>query len=347
MNNLLSVKSVSKTYNKNIRVLSDIFLDVHHGEFLALLGPSGCGKTTLLATLAGFIKPDTGQVQIEGNDVTNLPAYKRPLNTVFQSYALFPHMTVLANVSYGPIRAGINKKEAQKSALEALEMVGLANLADRYPADMSGGQRQRVALARAIVNKPKLLLLDEPLSALDMKLRKHMQRELKNLQEKLGISFIFVTHDQEEALAMADRIVVMNQGYIEQIGTGEEIYHKPENKFVADFIGEANLLACEQIGDEIRLKCTGDVIGHITDTNVPDPRLAMYRPEAITLGQENDQGTKAVIESLLNTGSTTTYFLKLGEEHISVQKINANSPSFNKGDTVSINFPQHVHFVQA
>jgi spermidine/putrescine transport system ATP-binding protein len=206
MTALLSVQHISKTFQKKFKALSDVSLDVTQGEFIALLGPSGCGKTTLLATLGGFLQPDTGKILIDGQEVTHLPPHKRTLNTVFQNYALFPHMTVLGNVSYGPLRAGLNKSEAHRQSREALDMVGLAHLADRYPAQMSGGQRQRIALARAIVNRPKLLLLDEPLSALDLKLRKRMQLELKALQEKLGISFVFVTHDQEEAMAMSDRI---------------------------------------------------------------------------------------------------------------------------------------------
>lgn len=348
MTSLLSIESVSKSYDKGVRVLNDVNLEVQHGEFIAVLGPSGCGKTTLLAILAGFVAPDSGRVCIEGQDITALPAYKRPLNTVFQSYALFPHMTVLANVAYGPLRAGASKSDARDKALEALEMVGLANLAQRYPEDMSGGQRQRVALARAIVNKPQLLLLDEPLSALDMKLRKHMQRELKALQEQLGISFLFVTHDQEEALAMADRIVVMNQGNIEQIGTGDEIYHQPQNRFVADFIGEANLLACEIKGDDIWLSCSETIIGKRSELDSHDPRLAMYRPESLAIGPPGSAGVQATIHERISTGSMTSYYLALNDETVVVRIMGADATdALGKGDQVTVHFPDTVHFVKA
>ncbi|ANN74807.1 ABC transporter ATP-binding protein [Bordetella bronchialis] len=241
MSVLLDIRGVRKRFGGHA-ALDAIDLQVRQGEFIALLGPSGCGKTTLLRTIAGFLAPDAGSILIEGQDVSRLPAHRRPLNTVFQNYALFPHMTVLDNVSYGPRRRGTGKAEAAQRARQALEMVGLAGMDGRYPREMSGGQQQRVALARAIVNAPKLLLLDEPLSALDLKLRRRMQLELKHLQEQLGISFVFVTHDQEEAMTMADRIVVMNAGRIEQIGTGPEIYRAPATRFVAEFIGDANLL---------------------------------------------------------------------------------------------------------
>ncbi|MFC3337477.1 ABC transporter ATP-binding protein [Paracandidimonas soli] len=344
---LLTVDHLSKSYNKKVQVLSDVSLSVDQGEFIALLGPSGCGKTTLLATLAGFIAPDQGRLLIEGQDITALPPHRRPLNTVFQNYALFPHMTVLANVSYGPLRAGSRRSEARERALRALEMVGLESLAERYPADMSGGQRQRVALARAIVNRPKLLLLDEPLSALDMKLRKHMQRELKALQEKLGISFIFVTHDQEEAMAMADRIVVMNQGRIEQIGTGDEIYQRPASRFVANFIGDANLLACEAVQGELRLACCGTALKplHAGDSTSV---MAMLRPEDIGLSRQPGTGHPAQVESIVNIGSYTTYYLSLNDTPIEVRRIGANDLGLLKGDTAHLDFPvQKVHFVEA
>ena len=344
---LLTVDHLSKSYNRKVQVLSDVSLSVNQGEFIALLGPSGCGKTTLLATLAGFIAPDQGRLLIEGQDITALPPYRRPLNTVFQNYALFPHMTVLANVAYGPLRAGAGRSEANERARQALDMVGLAPLAERYPADMSGGQRQRVALARAIVNQPKLLLLDEPLSALDMKLRKHMQRELKALQEKLGISFIFVTHDQEEAMAMADRIVVMNQGRIEQIGTGDEIYQRPTSRFVANFIGDANLLDCEAIQGELRLACSGTVLRSL-DAGDQASVLAMFRPEDIRMSRQPGAGHPAQVQEIVSIGSYTTYYLSLNATPIEVRRMGANDLGLSKDDTVFLDFPaQQVHFVEA
>ncbi len=238
---LLAITDVTKSFGI-YRALDRVSLDVRQGEFISLLGPSGCGKTTLLRIIGGFMGANSGRIMIDGEDVSTLPPNRRPLNTVFQNYALFPHMTVLQNVAYGPLRAGASRRDAEDRAREALDMVGLAAMAPRSPRAMSGGQQQRVALARAIVNRPKLLLLDEPLSALDLQLRKRMQIELKQLQGELGITFIFVTHDQEEAMAMSDRIAVMSAGRIEQIDAPETIYRRPKTRFVADFIGEANLL---------------------------------------------------------------------------------------------------------
>ncbi|WP_233233757.1 ABC transporter ATP-binding protein [Bordetella sp. LUAb4] len=252
MSVLLDVQGVSKRYGTH-QALDAVDLQVSQGEFVALLGPSGCGKTSLLRAIAGFLPTDGGRIAIDGEDVGRLPAHRRPLNTVFQNYALFPHMTVEENVAYGPRRQGSGRAEARRRALDALSMVGLESMGARYPRDMSGGQQQRVALARAIVNAPKLLLLDEPLSALDLKLRRRMQFELKHLQERLGIAFVFVTHDQEEAMTMADRIVVMNGGRIEQVGTGPQIYRAPASRFVAEFIGEANMLSYARQGEVLRM----------------------------------------------------------------------------------------------
>lgn len=349
MASLLRVENLSKSYHKKIRVLADISLTVEQGEFMALLGPSGCGKTSLLATLAGFITPDTGSVFIDGQDVTQMPAYKRPLNTVFQSYALFPHMSVLANVEYGPLRAGAGKAQARSRALESLQMVGLEDMAGRYPAEMSGGQRQRVALARAIVNRPKLLLLDEPLSALDLKLRKHMQRELKSLQEQLGISFIFVTHDQEEALAMADRIVIMNQGRIEQEGRGDDIYQYPANRFVADFIGDANLLPCDRVGGQLVLSCTGQPIEPLKAVPTGARLLAMYRPESLRLlpTQESANNNKALVREIVNIGSHTTYYLDLNDTMLEARLMGTNPMGLRKGQAVYVQFPPSAHLIEA
>ena len=229
---LLELQGITKRFG-DFEALRDISLEIQQGEFVALLGPSGCGKTTLLRLVAGFLSPEAGVVRIDGVDITGLPPYRRPLNTVFQNYALFPHLSVVENVAYGPRRKGMAKRTALLEAENTLSLVGLDGFSARFPRELSGGQQQRVALARAIVNKPKILLLDEPLSALDLKLRKRMQVELKQLQEKLGITFVFVTHDQEEAMSMADRIVVMNAGRIEQIGLGDEIYQRPATRFLS------------------------------------------------------------------------------------------------------------------
>lgn len=238
---LLILNNLSKTYGSN-RVLDDFNLTIFDGEFFTLLGPSGCGKTTVLRMIAGLEDTDTGVLQLEEQNLGEIPAEKRPVNTVFQSYALFPHMSVYENVAFGLRMSGVAKSEIKPRVMEALEMVRLGDFVERKPAQLSGGQQQRVAIARAVVNRPKLLLLDESLSALDYKLRQQMQIELKRLQRKLGITFVYVTHDQEEALSMSDRVVVMNKGKVQQLGTPREIYEQPANLFVAKFIGEINQL---------------------------------------------------------------------------------------------------------
>ncbi len=239
---LVSFRGLCKSWGDKA-VLKDLSLDIYHGEFVTLLGPSGCGKTTLLRMLGGFEMPDQGDVLLQGQSLQHLPPHLRPVNTVFQSYALFPHMSVFNNVAYGLRMEGRPPEEINARVSEALAMVRLQDFADRKPQQLSGGQQQRVAIARAVVKKPKILLLDEPLSALDFKLRKEMQIELKRLQRELGITFLFVTHDQEEALSMSDRVVVMNQGNIDQIGTPREVYETPASLFVARFVGEANLFS--------------------------------------------------------------------------------------------------------
>ena len=240
----IDIEGVAKSF-ASTTVLRDINLKIFDGEFFTMLGPSGSGKTTLLRMVAGFETPDSGTIRLHGEDVTQRPAHLRPVNTVFQDYALFPHMDVMANVEYGLRVAGVRRPERQQRAREALAMVQLDNLSQRRPAQLSGGQRQRVALARAIVNEPSVLLLDEPLGALDLKLRQEMQTELKAIQRRIGITFLYVTHDQEEAMAMSDRIAVMNAGVIEQVGTPKEIYELPASGFVASFIGTSNVLVRE------------------------------------------------------------------------------------------------------
>ncbi len=237
---MLSLKNVFKRFDRD-EVLSDFNLEIYDGEFFTLLGPSGCGKTTVLRLIAGFEQPNEGVILIEEKPVENLPAEKRPVNTVFQSYALFPHMSVAKNVGFGLRMAGVGKAEAARRVREALELVKLEGYDDRPPGQLSGGQRQRVAIARALVMKPKVLLLDESLSALDHKLRQQMQMELKQIQRRSGITFVYVTHDQEEALSMSDRLLVMHHGQPQQIGTPREIYEQPGNLFVARFIGEINV----------------------------------------------------------------------------------------------------------
>ena len=237
----VELRGVTKRFDDVVAV-DQLDLGVFKGEFLSLLGPSGCGKTTTLRLIAGFERPDEGEILIDGSDVASLPPYRRPVNTVFQNYALFPHLTVLDNVAYGLKQRGLGKGDRHARARELLRLVKLEAVAGRKPRQLSGGQQQRVALARALVLAPKVLLLDEPLGALDLKVRKELQIELKRIQSEIGITFVYVTHDQEEALAMSDRVAVMNQGRIEQLGPPGEIYDSPASEFVADFIGETNFI---------------------------------------------------------------------------------------------------------
>jgi putative spermidine/putrescine transport system ATP-binding protein len=237
----IRIRGLRKRYG-DVAAVDGIELDIEHGEFFTMLGPSGSGKTTTLRMIAGFETPDEGTIELAGEDVSRLPPYDRPVNTVFQDYALFPHMNVQDNVEYGLRVKKVARDERRRRAVEALEMVRLASHGDRKPAQLSGGQRQRVALARAIVNRPKVLLLDEPLGALDLKLRQQMQIELKSIQKDIGITFVYVTHDQEEALTMSDRIAVFNDGRIEQIGPPAKVYEHPESEFIAGFVGVSNVI---------------------------------------------------------------------------------------------------------
>lgn len=242
----VSLKSVSRHY-RSVKAIDQTHLDIASSEFFAMLEPSGSGKTTCLRLIAGFETPTAGTVHIFGEDTTNTPPYRRPVNTVFQDYALFPHLSVADNVAYGLMITRVGKKERRTAAAEALELVALPGYGDRKPSELSGGQRQRVALARALINKPKVLLLDEPLGALDLKLREQMQSELKALQRQLGITFIFVTHDQGEALSMADRVAVFNEVRIQQLGSPQEVFDHSRTPFVADFVGSSNVLSLPRL----------------------------------------------------------------------------------------------------
>jgi spermidine/putrescine transport system ATP-binding protein len=288
-------------------------LTVQPGEFLTLLGPSGCGKTTTLRMIGGFEYPTGGSILIDGKDVASLPPFRRPINTVFQQYALFPHMTVARNVGYGLEMSGIGKAERERRVADALAMVRLANVEKRRPSELSGGQQQRVALARALVNRPKALLLDEPLGALDLKLRKAMQLELKELNRETGATFIYVTHDQEEALTMSDRIAVMNEGRILQLGTPAEIYEHPVDRFVADFIGQSNLIPGTleaREGDRCMVRIpTGDLIeARVRDNpSVGASVVVSIRPERVELREQPaeslDGSFPATISEIVYLGS--------------------------------------------
>ena len=282
-NKLIDLVHITKSFGSNI-ILDDLNLYIRENEFLTLLGPSGCGKTTTLRILGGFENPDSGQVIFDGKDITKLPPNKRALNTVFQKYALFSHMSIADNIAFGLKIKNKSKSYIEDKIKYALKLVNLDGYEDRTPESLSGGQQQRIAIARAIVNEPKVLLLDEPLGALDLKLRQDMQYELIRLKNELGITFIYVTHDQEEALTMSDTIVVMNQGYIQQIGTPEDIYNEPQNAFVADFIGESNIIAATMIEDKCveilgtKFPCVDEGFGRNKPVDV------VIRPEDIELG---------------------------------------------------------------
>ena len=281
----IKLDGVSKTFDGRVVAVDDVTLDIAAGEFFSLLGPSGCGKTTSLRMIAGFERPDVGRVHVAGQDITDLPVHKRDMGMVFQSYALFPHRTVAENVAFGLRMREVPKSEIARRVKAALAQVALTGLEDRKPGQLSGGQQQRVALARALVVEPPVLLCDEPLGALDRKLRQQMQFELKELQKRLGVTLVFVTHDQEEALAMSDRIAVMNKGRVEQVGAPTEIYERPRTRFVADFIGEINIL--EEAGRECAL-----------------------RPEKIRLVPAGEARVAGVVESANFLGDSTLYRIR-------------------------------------
>ena len=305
---ILKLEHISKSFD-GVEVLKDISLDVKKGEFITFLGPSGCGKTTTLKIISGLLDPDEGQVVLHGQDVTTLPPEKRNVNTVFQSYALFPHMTVEANVGYGLKLKKVPKAEIAKRVKEMLELVQLSGYEKRSPEDLSGGQQQRVAIARALANGPEVLLLDEPLGALDLQLRRQMQLELKRLQKKLGITFIYITHDQEEAINMSDRIVVMDKGVFQQVGTPDEVYNRPKNEFVARFVGNANIVPGPH-GESLAIRTENillDVPGGI-EAVVKDKSFAggLMRIELVTTEGTEVVATRHGIDYAAEIGQTMT-----------------------------------------
>ncbi len=294
------------------RALDDVSIAVREGEFFTLLGPSGCGKTTLLRLFAGFEMPSSGAILLKGEDITELPPNKRPVNTVFQSYALFPHLSVAQNIAFGLVMQGRPAGEVAAQVEKMLALVKLESLAGRRPAQLSGGQQQRVALARALAPAPRVLLLDEPLSALDLKLRKEMQIELKRLQTETGITFIFVTHDQEEALTMSDRIGVMSAGKLQQVGTPRDIYTRPVNRFVASFIGETNFLPATAVPGGVRL-ATGDVVA-LPGAPASGAVTLTVRPEQVRLVAAGEAGSiAATVRALVYFGTDTHCHLALAD----------------------------------
>jgi spermidine/putrescine transport system ATP-binding protein len=318
------LERVTKRFG-DFTAVREMDLDIQRGEFFTMLGPSGCGKTTTLRMVAGFEDPSEGRVLLSGEDVTSLPAFRRPTNTVFQSYALFPHRSVEKNVAFGLERQKVDRDEIRRRVGEELERVGLAGEAKRRPAQLSGGQQQRVALARALVNRPEVLLLDEPLGALDLKLRKQLQVELKRIQRDVGITFVYVTHDQEEALTMSDRIAVMNRGVVEQVADPETVYERPGTTFVAGFIGVSNLMPGEVVssngaGTQMRLDA-GPTVKALDSGGVQtgERAHAVVRPEKLELRQAGAQAegnrpsVEGQVESSLYLGTATQMVVRLGD----------------------------------
>lgn len=310
---IINLVNISKTFEDGTQVLKDINMYIRRNEFLTLLGPSGCGKTTLLRIIGGFEEASNGEVSFEGKNIAKLPPYKRRINTVFQKYALFPHMTVGENIAFGLQIKKVDKKVIDKKVAEMLELVNLKGFQDRRIDSLSGGQQQRIAIARAVVNEPEVLLLDEPLGALDLKLRKGMQLELKKIQQKLGITFIYVTHDQEEALTMSDTIAIMNEGRVQQIGTPVDIYNEPKNAFVADFIGESNILHGTMIKDYlvkflgVEFECVDAGFGENTPVDI------VIRPEDMRIVKEEDAMLTGTVETVTFKGVHYEMMIKSNE----------------------------------
>lgn len=347
---LLEIKNVVKRFG-DFTAVNNVSMNVEAGEFFTLLGPSGCGKTTLLRMLAGFEQPDAGQILLDGQDMSFVPPEKRPVHTVFQSYALFPHMTVRENVAFPLKMAKWEQAKIEKQVDELLEDVRLSQFGKRYPHELSGGQRQRVAIARALVSRPRLLLLDEPLSALDAKLREQMQIELINLQREVGITFVYVTHDQGEALALSHRIAVMNAGQVEQLDAPEDIYSAPKNRFVADFIGQCNLLEAEvqQVDGEqmtVAVKGCGQLRAQKSNgAAVGNKGWLALRPEKVQLASQLDYSEdvthfKGRVHDCLYQGDVTLYVVEVGEG-VKIETMLPNSTAgrakvFNVNDQVEV-----------
>lgn len=339
--NIISLENIAVSFDGE-RILNDISLDIRDKEFVTLLGPSGCGKTTTLRIIGGFLQPDSGSMKFEGKEINNIPPYKRNVNTVFQRYALFPHLNVFENIAFGLKVKKFSDKEIQKRVSEMLELVNLKGFEKRSIDRLSGGQQQRVAIARALVNEPKVLLLDEPLGALDLKLRKEMQIELKRIQQSLEITFVYVTHDQEEALTMSDTVVVMNNGDIQQIGSPVDIYNEPTNAFVADFIGESNILSGLMVRDLLveisghTFECVDKGFGENKNVDV------VIRPEDIRLVKPDDAHISGVVRSVTFKGVHYEMLIEAYDHDWLVHSTKAAQV----GSTVGITFdPYDIHIM--
>jgi spermidine/putrescine transport system ATP-binding protein len=340
------LENVVKRFDEIVAV-DGVTLEIPSGSFFALLGPSGCGKTTTLRMIGGFEQPDAGAIYLGDRDVVGLPPYRRDVNTVFQSYALFPHLSIFENVAFGLRRRGVNGNEVKTRVNDMLELVGLEGVGKRRPRQLSGGQQQRVALARALVNRPQVLLLDEPLGALDLKLRKQMQLELKGIQHELGLTFVHVTHDQEEAMTMADAIAVMNHGRIEQLGEPTELYERPATAFVAGFLGVSNLLAGRvTVPDRVRLDA-GAEVGAPTGGRTGDVRVGV-RPEKLRLGppQKGENTLSGTVKETAYVGVATQYVVSTGAGDLVVYAQNSDGTrALRPGDVALLSWSPESTFV--
>ncbi len=342
MQEVIELRNVSKSFEDH-RVLDKINLKIHKGEFLTLLGPSGCGKTTTLRIIAGFETPDEGDLIFEGKRINDLEPYKRTINTVFQRYALFPHLNVHDNVAFGLVLRKEKKSVIDEKVRQMLKLVGLSGYEKRSVTSLSGGQQQRVAIARALVNEPEVLLLDEPLGALDLKLRKEMQIELKNIQQRVGITFIYVTHDQEEALTMSDTIVVMNEGYIQQIGTPIDIYNEPVNRFVANFIGESNIFNGVMKKDLV-VEFSNNIFDCVDSGFKENEEVdVVIRPEDVEVVPLESGMLKAVVESVVFKGVHYEMMARVGDEHYMIH----STVMREVGKHVGLNIlPENIHIMR-
>lgn len=341
--NIIELKNISRTFDDGFRVVDDFNLTIQRGEFVTFLGPSGCGKTTTLRMIAGFDKPTEGELLLNGRDIRDLPPNKRPINTVFQRYALFPHLNVFENIAFGLKLKKLPKAEIVKKVKKALEMVDLEDFEDRKIHTLSGGQQQRIAIARAIVNEPEILLLDEPLGALDLKMRKEMQLELKEMHRELGITFIYVTHDQEEALTMSDKIVVMSEGKMQQIGTPEDIYNEPINAFVADFIGDSNIFNGIMTG-KLKVRFCGGEFPCVDDIEEGTHITAVVRPEDVNLTAPEQGRIRGTVTSVIFKGMHYEITVESGKNEIVAQSVY----SARVGDRVGVQVePDNIHVMIA
>ncbi len=342
--NIIELKHISKVYSDNgFKAVDDFNLEVKRGEFVTFLGPSGCGKTTTLRMIAGFELPTDGQILLNGEDISQLPANKRPINTVFQRYALFPHMNIYENIAFGLKLKKLPKEEIKKKVKRVLDIVDLEEFENRKISTLSGGQQQRIAIARALVNEPEILMLDEPLGALDLKMRKEMQIELKNMHDQLGITFIYVTHDQEEALTMSDKIVVLSEGRIQQIGTPEDIYNEPKNAFVADFIGESNIFKGIMTGHMKVRFCGGEFTGmdDVAEGTLVD---VVIRPEDVIITRPEDGTIVGKVTSVIFKGMHYEVAVESGKYEMIIR----TTKCYHVGDTVGMQLePDGIHVMIA